>query len=71
MIQPGCYLDPAGRAHLFPDEVIATLMHLHPEAGFELTRQDYDLVVNAFVQQMRDQFPNAKIHFIHHERKAS
>lgn len=71
MVQPGCYLDPAGRTHLFPDEVIATLQQTHPEAGFEMTRQDYDLVVNTFLNAMRKHYPHAQIHFIHHERQAS
>jgi hypothetical protein len=69
MFQPGCYLDPAGRAHLFPDEVIAYLQHAHPEANFEMS--DRELVVKTFVQAMREVFPDVQIHYIQHEREAS
>lgn len=69
MFQPGCYLDPAGRAHLFPDEVIAYMQHLHPEAGFEMS--DREFVVKAFVDAMRAEFPDVQIHYIQHEREAS
>jgi hypothetical protein len=71
MIQPGCYVDPAGRAHLFPDEVIAFLEVMHPEAGFEMTVADLDLVAATFVREVRARFPGMIIHFIQHEREVS
>jgi hypothetical protein len=69
MIQPGCYLDPAGRSHLFPDEVIAYLQHAYPDAGFEMS--DRAWVAKAFVEMLRKQFPDVEVHFIEHERLAS
>lgn len=71
MFQPGCYFDPAGRAHLFPDEVIAFLQTMHPEAGFEMTQADLDLVAGEFIRAMREQYPGMRISFIQHEREAS
>lgn len=71
MIQPGCYVDPEGRGHLFPDEVIAELQRLHPEAAFEYTRADYDLVVEIFLTLMREICPAMRAQFIHHQREAA
>jgi len=64
MILPGCWMDPEGYAHLYPDEVIAQLQRLHPEAGWQYTREDYGRVVKAFMQMLRDQRPDAPVKFI-------
>ena len=68
MFQPGCWLDPAGHAHIFPDEVIAEMQRQHPEIGFEFTQADYDLVVDAFTQMLRRTGRTGEIQFIKHER---
>ena len=69
MVQPGCYIDPAGRAHIFPDEIVAQLQIEHPEAGFDFGKADYDLIVDTFIGMLRKQFPNVRVQFIHHERE--
>jgi hypothetical protein len=71
MIEPGCYIDPAGRGHIFPDEVVAQLQIDHPEAGFDFSREDYDLIVRAAMAMMRAQSPEANIQFVRHEREVS
>lgn len=71
MIQPGCYIDPAGRAHIFPDEIVAELQRQHPEAGFNFGRADYDLIVDTCVEMLRQQVPDCRVQFIHHEREAA
>lgn len=71
MIKPGCYVDPEGRGHLFPDEVIAELQRQNPKVGFEYTREDYDLVVEIFLTLMREICPQMKAQFIHHQREAA
>lgn len=72
MIQPGCYVDPAGMAHLFPDEVVAELDRLFPHAGFDACSQDdYELVVRMFTEQFRRDHPGLEIRFVEHERQAS
>jgi hypothetical protein len=70
MVQPGCWLDPAGCGHIFPDEVIAELQRQHPEAGFEFTKQDYDLIVSTFVDLMREELPAVQLKIVQHEREA-
>lgn len=70
MVQPGCYVDPAGCTHLFPDEVVAYLQIMHPEAGFGHTNSDYDLIVAMFVRELRNS-PGMTVKFIRHERQAS
>jgi len=52
MVQPGCYLDPNGCSHIFPDEVIAEMMRQHPEAHFDFTPQDLPLAVQAMKEMM-------------------
>jgi hypothetical protein len=71
MIQPGCYLDPAGRGHIFPDEIVAQLQTQHPEAGFTFGRDDYDLIVDTYIAELRKLCPECKVQFIHHEREAT
>ena len=71
MVQPGCYIDPAGRAHLFPDEIVAQLQLDHPEAGFNFGREDYDMIVDIFICNIRKLFPGCRVQFIHHEREAA
>lgn len=68
-IQPGCYIDPAGRGHIFPDEIVAELQRQHPEAGFSFDRADYDLIVDTYVEMIRAQAPSCRVQFIHHERE--
>jgi hypothetical protein len=68
-IQPGCYIDPAGRGHIFPDEIVAQLQIDHPEAGFDFGRADYDLIVDTYVDMLRQQFQACRVQFIHHERE--
>lgn len=70
LIQSGCYIDPAGRGHLFPDEIVAELQREHPEAGFNFSREDYDLIVDTFIAMLRRQVPGCRVQFIHHEREA-
>jgi hypothetical protein len=65
MIQPGFWVDPDGAAHIFPDEIIAYLQSLHPEAGFKYCREDYDMLVEA----VREAFGDEKVDFIRHTRE--
>jgi hypothetical protein len=58
MIYPGCWIDPEGSAHLFPDEVIAELQKVAPEQGWGYTREDYALVVKTFMVVLREQGSN-------------
>jgi hypothetical protein len=67
MIQPGCYLDPSGRAHLFPDEVIAYLQTQHPEIGFG--PEDLRLVVQVMREILVHDYPQMIMRFIEHERE--
>jgi len=71
MVEPGCYIDPAGRGHIFPDEIVAQLQIEHPEAGFDFTREDYDLIVEAYLSMMRSRFGEVKMQFVRHERRMS
>lgn len=71
MIQPGCYVDPAGMGHVFPDEVIAFLQTVHPDAGFEMNAADLGLVASELIRALQAQYPGMKIHFIQHQREAS
>ena len=71
MIEPGCYIDPAGRGHIFPDEIVAQLQIDHPEAGFDFSREDYDLIVQAAMAMMRAQSPGVNIQIVRHEREVS
>lgn len=69
MIQPGCYVDRAHRAHIFPDEILAFLQTLYPSAGFDAnSRDDYELVVKLFKQELRKQHPDIEFQVIQHER---
>jgi hypothetical protein len=68
-IEPGCYIDPAGCGHIFPDEIVAQLQLDHPEAGFDFSREDYDLIVETFFAMMRAQFAELNVQFICHERE--
>ena len=70
-LQPGCYLDPEGYGHLFPDEVLAFLSVTHPEAGFDPnSKDDYDTVVEVFSNLLRELAPNVKaIVVVKHERE--
>ena len=69
MFKPGCYLDPAGRAHLFPDELIAHLQRTFPEVGFQMS--DRELVVATFLRALRGVHPEIKVYFVEHVRQAS
>lgn len=70
MIQPGLYIDPAGCAHIFPDEVLAMLQALYPASGFDPTsRDDHDLVVKMFKQELATMFPGMPVQMIKHERE--
>ena len=69
MIEPGCYIDPAGRGHIFPDEIVAQLQIDHPEAGFNFSREDYDLIVETMLAMMRARFAEVKVQFIQHARE--
>ena len=72
MFQPGCWIDPAGQPHIFPDEVIAELCRRNPGAGFDaLSREDYDLVVRVFTEMMRCAHPEAEICRVKHVREAA
>ena len=71
MIQPGCYIDPAGCGHIFPDEVVAHLQTLHPEAGFDFSRDDYDLIVETYIAMLGERFRDGvRVKFVRHEREA-
>lgn len=70
MIQPGCYVDPVGFAHLFPDEILAFLQALYPDVGFDPnSKADYDLVVKVYQERMRALYPGANFKFVRHERE--
>lgn len=71
MLRPGLYLDPAGGGHIFPDEILAYLQITHPEAGFNFSREDYDLLVETFLEMVREQCPQMRVNFIKHEREAA
>jgi hypothetical protein len=69
-VLPGCYFDPAGAPHLFPDEFLAYLSVAHPEAGFDPnSKADYDAVVAHFTAVIRGLDPGAAICMIEHERE--
>lgn len=69
MIQPGCYVDPANRVHIFPDEILAYLEICHPEAGFDPnSKNDYDLVVDAFISLLKRDNPETPFRIIKHAR---
>ena len=71
MVQPGCYIDPAGHGHLFPDEVLAFLSVAHPEAGFDPNSEsDYEMVVKVYAEALRKLAPNIEaIVIVEHERE--
>jgi len=70
MVQPGCYIDPAGLAHLFPDEIVAYLAVTHPQAGFDVnSKKDYDLVVEIFLDMLRRIDPKLSTRYIRHDRE--
>jgi hypothetical protein len=72
MIQPGCYIDPAGCAHLFPDEVLAELHRQFPEAGFDACDpNDWDMVTALFAEQLRVKNPDLEVRLVKHEREVS
>lgn len=72
MIFPGAYIDPAGCPHLFPDEVVAFLQKEHPEAGFDFSKGDYDMIVESFAESLRQEgFSDVTITFLKHERESS
>jgi hypothetical protein len=72
MIEPGCYIDPDGYAHLFPDEVLAELQRRYPEAGFDAcSREDYEMVVRLYVKEFERVHPGLEVRFAKHEREAS
>jgi hypothetical protein len=71
MVQPGCWFDPAGYGHIFPDEIVAQLQIDHPEAGFNFSREDYDLIVETFISSLREICPEMNVKFIRHDREAS
>lgn len=57
MFKPGLYFDPAGNAHVFPDEVIAELSRLHPEVPWNYD-DDYWLILRYYQQELGE---NVKI----------
>lgn len=68
MVLPGCYIDPAGAGHLFPQEFIAFLSVAHPEAGFDPhSKADYDLVVEYMIKLTESIAPDVPIKFVKHE----
>lgn len=68
-VQPGCWIDPAGTGHIFPDEIIAYMKIAHPEVGFEFNREDYDLVVKTYLEILEGQFgDDLKVSIVKHER---
>lgn len=67
MVQPGCYIDLTGAGHIFPFEIIAHLQHEFPEAGFEFTRDDYDMVVGTYVNLLRIAVPWIEIRIVEHD----
>jgi hypothetical protein len=70
MVLPGCYIDPAGSAHIFPDEILATLSVLHPEVGFDPnSKRDYDIVVYEFQQILLRDHPGRQFKILKHERE--
>ena len=70
MVLPGCYVDPAGHGHLFPDEFLAFLQVRHPEAGFDPnSKEDYDMVVNQMVRIWQQENPGAEFKIVRHERE--
>jgi hypothetical protein len=72
MVIPGCYMDPAGHGHIFPDEVLAELQRQYPEMNFDpCSRGDYDIVIRAFKEMMQEQSPGTPLQFVEHERSHS
>jgi hypothetical protein len=69
LLSPGCYLDPEGYAHIFPDEIIAHLQSEYPEAGFNMSKEDYDMVVKLYMEAIRDRFGEVALQFLKHERE--
>jgi hypothetical protein len=71
MINPGCYIDPAGAAHLFPDEVVAELERQHPGMFDVNDPGDRQMVVDAFITAFRHDHPELALRFVLHERQLS
>jgi hypothetical protein len=68
-VQPGCFVDPAGVAHIFPDEILAFLSAMHPEAGFNPNDpQDYAMVVETYKAAMRKINPAIMVRVVKHSR---
>ena len=66
MVLPGCYIDPGGFGHVFPDEFLAFLSVQHPEAGFDPnSKEDYDLIVNFLAEH----FPEVPFCVVKHDRQ--
>jgi hypothetical protein len=63
MIVPGAYMDPTGAAHIFPDEICATL-------GWPYTQENYDLIVNVTRDMLLEKHPDMILRQIKHERGA-
>jgi hypothetical protein len=68
-VQPGCYIDPSGCGHIFPDEIVAQLQIDHPEVGFDFGREDYDLIVETYVAMLKARFSDVHVKFVRHERE--
>jgi hypothetical protein len=71
MVRPGLYVDPAGIGHVFPDEVIAQLQIDSPDAGFDFTPEDYDLIVSTVVNLVSSKSPGSWVKFVRHDRSAA
>lgn len=69
MVQPGCWIDPAGYGHIFPDEIVAEMQRQHPEAGFNFSKEDYEGIVATFVHLMRKRNPALQFVVAKHERE--
>jgi len=68
-IQPGCYMDTEGNAHVFPDEVLAYLQKEHPDAGFDpRSYADYCMVVETYTEIVQAMYPEAMVIVAKHER---
>jgi len=70
MIQPGCWIDPDGAPHVFPDEIVAWMRVEHPEAGFNYSREDYDMIVATVMEVFRETCGISDLRIIKHTRES-
>jgi hypothetical protein len=62
MLEPGLYVDPMKRCHIFPDEICATL-------GIPYTQENHEFVADTFAQMAKDYGMDMTFIELMHERE--